>query len=331
MIYCLVPRELAATLHEPLRRHFSDDPFTEVVVERRVDERRSAPERRAVGEAEPSAERRRIRNPEGRRVADRRATHVTVQAPPLPRRLRGYADRLTFLERIVPTTEEAEDVDTARLVTRIQAGQREGFTDLYVRYFDRVYGYLHLLLRDPHDAEDITQLVFLNTLESIGDYERRRQPFRAWLFTLVRNRALTYLRDQRRLQLAEPAELERRRDERNVQEGLDDLAWIADRELLMFVERLPLQQRQVLVLRYMLDLRSNEIAQVIGSTPDAVRQMHSRAIRQVRERLAAVGRRAERGERFPSYSGIVQARVLRRRRFALWEGRRPERQRAVAR
>src|SRR5687768_11673112 len=76
----------------------------------------------------------------------------------------------------------AEDVQVAELVKVIQAGGNgEAFSELYRTYFDRVYGYMRLILRDEHEAEDAAQQVFINVLKGIDSYEPLK-PFRAWLF-----------------------------------------------------------------------------------------------------------------------------------------------------
>ena len=59
------------------------------------------------------------------------------------------------------------------------------------------------------------------------------------------------------------------------------------------MQRLPEPQRQVLALRYMLDLNFQEAAEALERTPDAVRQLHHRAIGSLRSQLAALGRRNE--------------------------------------
>jgi RNA polymerase sigma-70 factor (ECF subfamily) len=320
IVYCVIPSALAPKVHEPLRRHFRDDAGVEVVVERRSAERRTGADRRSGESATPEADRRRIRNPSGRRVADRRAAAIGVPVPELPRRLRSYADRLVFVERVAPASEQLEDADTSRLVTRIQAGDREAFGELYLRYFDRVYAYLRIALRNPHDAEDAAQHVFMKVFEALPRYERRRQPFRAWLFRIVRNSALDTLERQGRVDLVEPTELDRQRD------GVEDpdvtrevLGWISDRELSMFIERLPAPQRQALALRFMLGLRAAEVAQILGRTPTDVRNLQSRALRLLRERLVALGRtpddRRRGGIRMRRW--VKPAHVLRGRRFAL--------------
>src|SRR4051812_41358472 len=117
MTYCIVARDLAERLHVPLRRHFAADPSVEVVVERRASERRAGRARRVHAAGEAETERRSIRAEAGRRVADRRATALPVHLQAeLPRKVRPFAERLVFIERCEPTTQQLEDRDTARLV-----------------------------------------------------------------------------------------------------------------------------------------------------------------------------------------------------------------------
>ena len=317
-IYCVVPWELAGELHEDLRTYFSADPNVDVVVERRHRERRTAEPRR-VAELAATNDRRVIRNTEGRRVGDRRAAVTTVEPPVLPENIHPFLEKLTFLERLEPSDQHFEDLDTARLVTRHQAGDKEVFSELYMRYFDRVYSYLRLALDDEHAAEDTTQQVFLKVMEALPRYERRTQPFRAWLFTIVRNHAIRYLEKRGRMEVVDPVELTERREDRGEPEppeALGTLGWISDREILMLIERLPVAQRQVLMLRYMMDLTTTDIAAVLGRSNEDVRALQSRALRFLQQRLTALGRTPPRRE--PTI-GMTRRRagapVLRARRF----------------
>ena len=226
-----------------------------------------------------------------------------------------------FVERGEPPTEEVEDERTARIVARFQAGDRDAFGELYLRYFDRVYNYLRLMLRDPHGAEEATQDVFIKALGALPEYRHRAEPFRAWLFVIARNVAVRELRIAGRLEPMDPAELDRHREETGEDEELEvpALEWISDPDLVLFVERLPLPQQQVLAMRYLLGLGTSEIAAILGETPNQVAVLQSRALKVLRERLSAIGRgplerRPESGmSRWPK-----QATVLRKRRFSLW-------------
>lgn len=341
MIYCIVPRGLAGQLHEVLRHHFADDAGVEVVVERRAAERRSG-ERRARGKGTPPqglGERRRA----GRRAGRRRAATVEVEYPAgaLPRRARRHRSQLQFVERARPAGEDAEDLDTARLVARIKAGEGELFETLYTRYFDRVYSYLRLALDDHHEAEDMAQDVFVDVLRALPRYEARSVPFRAWLFRVARNRSINLLRRRARLELEEPASIEGRIEENGegagapeadglealpadpaaMADGLEAISWITDPDLQIFVERMPPAQRQLIALRYLMGLDLAEIAETMGRDPAAIRQMHRRALEFLGERLTKVRERLSRagdgGRRQASRTITKQAWVVRHRKFIL--------------
>jgi RNA polymerase sigma-70 factor (ECF subfamily) len=288
-----VPWELAEELHEELREHFRSDPNIDVVIERRRRERRSGAERRQADDVASLREHRAIRNAGGRRVADRRSPVAAIDAPTLPKSVRPHVDLLAFVERLEPSDQHHEDQDTARLVTRLQAGEKDAFAELYMRYFDRVYSYLRMALDDEYAAEDTTQQVFMKVMQALPRYERRTQPFRAWLFTIVRNEAIRYLGKRGRIEVTDPAELTARHEDASSgapSETFDALSWISDREILMLIERLPIAQRQVLMLRYMMDLTAADIAAVLGRSSEDVRTLQSRALRFLERRLTALGR-----------------------------------------
>jgi RNA polymerase sigma-70 factor (ECF subfamily) len=217
------------------------------------------------------------------------------------------------------TERRLEDADTAALVARIQGGADEQFADLYERYFDRVYAYLRVLLRDSHEAEDAAQQVFTNVFEALPRYEKRAQPFRAWLFTIARNHGLKRLQQRARQEPVEEEALARHSAREQPSEDMDlrVLGWISDSDLMLFLERLPVPQRQVLTLRFMLDLTTAEIAEVLERTPSDIRALQSRALRFLRQRLVAISRRSEARERSRITRRFRQAPVLRLRRFAL--------------
>src|SRR4029077_11161841 len=100
-----------------------------------------------------------------------------------------------------PDGELAEELDTVRIVARIQAGDSELFGALYTRYFDRVYGYLRVALNDPHEAEDGAQQGFVKVFQALPGYEQRSHTFSAWLFTIVRNHLRDELRRRGRLKV----------------------------------------------------------------------------------------------------------------------------------
>ena len=300
-IYCLVPQDLAKELHDPLHAHFRRDRSVMVVVDRRWSRRRNGGN---GASAQPST------------------GLVEVAAPPLPRVARPHAERLRFVQRLELPGREGEDADTNQLVAWAQCGDTEAFAALYMRYFDRVYGYLRMSLRDRHEAEDLTQQVFLKALDHLDTYELAPdRSFRPWLFRIARNLLIDHVKKHRPTLLEDPAEVfDRRRsavgpaDEATVQ---STLAWMSDSEVTLFIERLPLPQRQVITLHYMIGLSLEEIADVLGRSPGSVRMLDLRARQYLQERLTALGRKPTVARRRAMRTLWRQVHVLRERRFAL--------------
>jgi RNA polymerase sigma-70 factor (ECF subfamily) len=317
-VYCLVPRDIAPKVHDQLRTHFRDDRSMQVIVDRRESERRAADRRQASPDAEPEIERRTVRNVAGRRVDDRRAVAAVVEPWTLPRRARRFADRLVFIERVEPSAEHLEDVDTARTVLRVQQGDTAGFDTLYLRYFDRIYGYFRVALGDAHEAQDATQDVFLRAFNAVGRYELQLgTPFRAWLFRIARNVALKRVRAEKLVDRWDPHVLEREGG-MVVGDPTGPFDWIADGDLLFLIERLPHAQRQTITMRYLLGMSTPEIAAAMTRTPVAVRHLESRALRFLEARLTSMNIGPTEIRRAPMEARLRRAPVLMARRFALF-------------
>ncbi|MDX6633790.1 MAG: hypothetical protein QOG09_1454 [Solirubrobacterales bacterium] len=179
------------------------------------------------------------------------------------------------------------DVDT-QLAAQAKDGDSSAFGQLYTRNFDSVYAYLRVAVSDAQEAEDATQQVFTKVLESLPAYEDQGRPFQAWLFRIARNQAIDYGRRSGRVEPEEPQLIEQRSKQST--DDLRALQWTSDDELMMLVKRLPDGQRQVIFLRYVLDLTTADIAEVLDRKPEAIRQLQSRALRFLEQRLVALGR-----------------------------------------
>jgi RNA polymerase sigma-70 factor (ECF subfamily) len=212
-----------------------------------------------------------------------------------------------------------EDADTDHLIARYQAGGEDAFRALYLRYFDRIYAYLHVMLRDRHEAEDLAQDVFAQLLRSLPRYEIRSEtPARAWLFRVARNHGINRLRQHKRLVTEDPETINDRRAPPDVKDAMCwTLSWITDYELHLLLERLPLSQRQVLMLHYRIGLELPEIAVALERTTAAVHLLHHRALRTLENQLATLGRKPGGQSLKPTLIAVRQATVLRARRFAL--------------
>ena len=166
-------------------------------------------------------------------------------------------------------------------------GQAHAFHELYLRYYDIVYAYGRMMLRDEHEAEDVTQDVFIRAFRLLPGFQTSSgPPFRVLLLRLTRNRSIDYLRRRNRWEPREPEQIDAGAERALHDDPPGAFEAISDPELDHALRRLPVGQRQVIVLRFLLDLPSREVADVIGATPQAVRNLQYRGLRSLRAALA---------------------------------------------
>jgi len=177
------------------------------------------------------------------------------------------------------------DPDGEELVARAVAGAKRGDLDavrfLYVRFSDNVYGYVRSIVRDEHEAEDITQDVFAKLMRVIGKYEDRGLPFHAWVLRVARNVAVDHLRSRRTV----PREEIHAAAEGDARQVGHERA----RELGVALSELPEEQREVLVLRHMVGMSPGEIAGHLGRSEGSVHGLHHRGRLSLQSSLRKLG------------------------------------------
>jgi RNA polymerase sigma-70 factor (ECF subfamily) len=152
-------------------------------------------------------------------------------------------------------------------IARAKAGDTSALHYIYVRYADDVQGYVNSIVRDHHEAEDITQNVFAKLMRIIGKYQERDVPFSAWILRVARNSALDHLRARRQV----PCEEVHTTDLGHEQTGFE-----RSQSLQAALERLPHEQREVLVLRHIAGLTPGEIAKRLHKSEGSIHGLHHR-------------------------------------------------------
>jgi RNA polymerase sigma-70 factor (ECF subfamily) len=165
----------------------------------------------------------------------------------------------------------------------VEAAQKDPsrFAELYELNFARVYAYIARRVGDRDAAQDLTSDVFHKALASIHTFEWRGVPFAGWLLRIAANMIVD-------------------RSKRGTREitGQEDLPDLPDpgakprlveadesARLFLLVEQLPADQRRVIGMRFAEEKSIREIAQALGRSEGAVKQLQFRALQNLRARL----------------------------------------------
>jgi len=165
--------------------------------------------------------------------------------------------------------------DAERLL--VEAAQKDParFVDLYELHFEAVYGFIGRRVRDRAAAEDLTSEVFEKALGHLRSYEWSGAPFRAWLIRI----ALNAIADHVKRAAREVAQVEPPPDPA----GEPDFVEIEYRaRLFRLVERLPAEQRKVIVARFVEEKSIRDVAGQLGKSEGAVKQLQFRALENLR-------------------------------------------------
>lgn len=177
------------------------------------------------------------------------------------------------------------DVDQEReWIDRCRRGEREAFEPLVERYRRRVFSVVFHIVRRADQVEDLAQEIFIKAYVGIRSYNFQSS-FGTWLARIAVNHCYDYLRRERasrvkyywQMQEDKPRELEARLEDPGTAE-LDSERRAELRDLVgKLLERAPVQDRILLVLKELEDLSVEEIAQVLKIRPGTVKVRLHRA------------------------------------------------------
>src|SRR6266498_1640621 len=205
---------------------------------------------------------------------------------PVPRRYISPRGTAAMYAQLDATRIAVDSLDETTLIARLRSGDEEAF-ELIVRTFGgRLLAVARRFVRNEEDARDVVQSAYLSAFRALDEFEGACQ-LSTWLHRIVVNTALMRLRSQRRkpeesIETLLPAFQE---DGHHVEQFSE---WSTPADPLMerketratvraCIEQLPENYRVVLKLRDIEELSTQEVAQMLGMTPTAVKVRLHRA------------------------------------------------------
>jgi RNA polymerase sigma-70 factor, ECF subfamily len=173
--------------------------------------------------------------------------------------------------------------DEDGLVRRAQKQDSGAFAQLYEAYFDKIYRYIALRIRNEMEAEDLTQQVFMKVLQSISSYKNKGVPFSSWVYRIAHNLVIDFLRQQNKKATVDI-------------EGLplpdlgDDPQHLMEKEidiedLKKATRKLTTAQQEVLSLRFTGELSIAQCSEIMGKSEGAIKALQHSAVLALRKAL----------------------------------------------
>jgi RNA polymerase sigma-70 factor, ECF subfamily len=157
-------------------------------------------------------------------------------------------------------------LEEALWVTEAQAGDSDAFVRLLNRHEKPLLYYLRRLVPSPHDALDLHQEVWLDAFRGLKSLQVP-EAFRAWLYRIAHHKAARFVRDGIREGRAVDSIVES-----HIESAESNADFALDAEALhKALEALPPHHREILVLHYLRDLTTQEVAAVLDCPPGTVK------------------------------------------------------------
>src|SRR5271155_3401713 len=197
------------------------------------------------------------------------------------------------------------EMETTDLIARARAGDHDAFRELVEGHSHELQVHCYRILGSLQDAEDALQETLVSAWRNLGEFGQRSS-LRTWLYQIATNRCLSMLRaDSRRPRIAPPLPeatgagdappwlepypdvlLDHLVDQRPGPEARYETTEAISLAFIIALQLLPPRQRAALVLRDVLGYHAAEVAQMLGTTQEAVQSALKRARATVDNHLA---------------------------------------------
>ena len=154
---------------------------------------------------------------------------------------------------------------------------------IYAQYRDKVFGFVRSKIYNQTEVEDIVQTVFLKVYSNLDKYDETKASLSTWIYIITRNTVYDYLKDKRDhpvLELIENTEESEEKTDDSLlnQEALEELACA--------LQKLPQNQRDIIILIYYHGKPKTEVVKILDITYGQLRYLHDKALSRLKETLS---------------------------------------------
>lgn len=194
---------------------------------------------------------------------------------------------------MIPTNDSPEP-DDRQLVEQVRHGDEGAFETLVRRKTSKVYGLCYRVIGNSEDAKDISQLVFIKLWENIEKYDAQ-YAFDTWLYRMVTNVAIDFMRNKHSRDNAVNSTLRLVKTSVDPEQTVTVQRKEVESVFNAVSDVLSPKQKAIFVMSEMEDLRSSEIAKILGCQESTVRNHLFNARKVMQQQLK---------RRFPEYARL---------------------------
>jgi RNA polymerase sigma-70 factor (ECF subfamily) len=163
----------------------------------------------------------------------------------------------------------------------VPIGKEQTFNYFFRQYFVGLCFFAQSIIHNEEDAKDIVQDCFIKLWDDAAS-EEKTETVKSFLYTMVRNRCIDYVRKQKVITKA----TQYLQNDKDDSEYLDELAFAEMmRQIFKHIEELPANMSTILKKYYLQGKKHKEIANELSTTTNAVKLQKSRAIKLLKQRL----------------------------------------------
>jgi len=200
------------------------------------------------------------------------------------------------LRLMIPTNQSIEP-DDRELVRTIRHGDTDAFELLVRRKTSKVYALCYRVIGNAEDAKDISQLVFIKLWENLEKYDPS-YAFDTWLYRMVTNVAIDFMRNKQSRENAVNSNLRLVRTSADAEQGVVVQRKEIESIFNAISHCLSPKQKTIFVMNQMDDLASAEIAKILGCRESTVRNHLFNARKLMQQQLQ---------KKFPEYARLWRA------------------------
>lgn len=168
-----------------------------------------------------------------------------------------------------------------KLILLAKNGDITAFEEIYTTYYTPLFRYILSRIKDKAEAEDMTQNVFIKIWNTVPSWNTLHTSPLSFFFTVARNTMIDYFRKSAHKEIVSDEVITKFADEKGA--SMDTEAREKKDLLRQAISELSEEQQEIITLFYTNDLTYKEIAVITSKREDAIRQIHSRAVKRLRD------------------------------------------------